>query len=79
MQAAAFTADGLIDAMAAIHSVDLKSVGLDDLASHKPYAPRQLRRWTGQWDKTKTRELPALDELTQIQNLGGGFYPFQRI
>lgn len=59
-------ADGLIDAMAAIHSVDLKSVGLDDLASHKPYAPRQLRRWTGQWDKTKTRELPALDELTQL-------------
>ncbi|WP_298074096.1 phosphotransferase family protein [uncultured Corynebacterium sp.] len=59
-------ADGLIDAMAAIHRVDLKSVGLDDLASHKPYAPRQLRRWTGQWDKTKTRELPALDELTQL-------------
>lgn len=59
-------AEGLIDAMAAIHSVDLESVGLEQLASTKPYAPRQLRRWTGQWDKTKTRELPALDELTKL-------------
>ena len=59
-------AEGLIDAMVAIHSVELKSVGLDELASTKPYAPRQLRRWTGQWEKTKTRELPALDELTKL-------------
>lgn len=55
---------GLIDAMSAIHAVDLESVGLDGLASHDPYAPRQLRRWAGQWAKTKTRELPALDQLT---------------
>ena len=55
---------GLIDAMSAIHAVDLDKVGLSDLASHDPYAPRQLRRWAGQWAKTKTRELPALDQLT---------------
>ena len=59
-------ADGLIGAMAAIHAVDLDRVGLADLASHKPYAPRQLRRWAGQWEKTKTRALPALDELTAL-------------
>lgn len=57
-------ADGLIDAMVAVHAVDLDETGLSDLASHKPYAPRQLRRWAGQWEKTKTRELPALDALT---------------
>jgi aminoglycoside phosphotransferase (APT) family kinase protein len=57
-------ADGLIDAMVAVHAVDLDATGLTDLASHKPYAPRQLRRWAGQWEKTKTRELPALDALT---------------
>lgn len=55
--------EGLIDAMSAIHAVDLDAVELSDLASHDPYAPRQLRRWSGQWEKTKTRELPALDEL----------------
>ncbi len=48
-----------------IHAVDLTATGLDGLASHKPYAPRQLKRWSAQWDKSKTRELPALDRLTE--------------
>lgn len=56
--------DGLIDAMVAVHAVDLEGTGLTTLASHEPYAPRQLRRWAGQWEKTKTRELPSLDALT---------------
>jgi aminoglycoside phosphotransferase (APT) family kinase protein len=51
--------------LAAIHAVDVHGVGLDDLASHKPYAPRQLRRWAAQWELSKTRELPELDDLTR--------------
>lgn len=60
-RAAAF---GLVDAMTAVHRVDLEETGLTSLASYKPYAPRQLRRWAGQWDQTKTREAPALEALT---------------
>jgi aminoglycoside phosphotransferase (APT) family kinase protein len=51
--------------LAKIHAVDLVEVGLDDLASHKPYARRQLKRWAGQWELSKTREIPDLDELTR--------------
>lgn len=51
--------------LAKIHAVDIKEVGLDDLASHKPYAQRQLKRWAGQWEQSKTRELPDLDDLTR--------------
>lgn len=51
--------------LAKIHAVDLAEVGLDDLASHKPYAQRQLKRWAGQWEMSKTRELPELDDLTR--------------
>ncbi len=51
--------------LAKIHAVDLDRTGLTDLASHKPYAQRQLKRWSGQWEKSKTRELPALDDLTR--------------
>ena len=51
--------------LAKIHAVDITAVGLDDLASHKPYAQRQLKRWAGQWEKSKTRELPELDDLTR--------------
>ncbi|MFD6895479.1 phosphotransferase family protein [Rhodococcus sp. NPDC060086] len=51
--------------LAAIHAVDLHAVGLADLASHKPYAQRQLTRWSGQWERSKTREIPGLDDLTR--------------
>jgi aminoglycoside phosphotransferase (APT) family kinase protein len=51
--------------LAKIHTVDIDAVGLSDLASHKPYAHRQLKRWAGQWEQSKTRELPELDDLTR--------------
>jgi aminoglycoside phosphotransferase (APT) family kinase protein len=51
--------------LAKIHAVDINAVSLADLASHKPYAQRQLKRWAGQWELSKTRELPDLDELTR--------------
>lgn len=57
--------DSMVDALATIHAVDLDATGLAGLASHKPYATRQLKRWSGQWESAKTRDLPALDELTR--------------
>jgi aminoglycoside phosphotransferase (APT) family kinase protein len=51
--------------LAKIHAVDLERAGLDDLASHKPYAQRQLKRWAAQWEQSKTRDLPDLDDLTR--------------
>ncbi|MGC4960834.1 phosphotransferase family protein [Gordonia sp. DT101] len=54
----------MTETLAHIHAVDLDAVGLSDLASHKPYAPRQLKRWSAQWEKSKTRDIPDLDTLT---------------
>ncbi|MET8012054.1 phosphotransferase family protein [Streptomyces sp. NPDC005271] len=51
--------------LAKIHTVDLEATGLTGLASHKPYAQRQLKRWSGQWERSRTRELPALEDLTR--------------
>jgi len=51
--------------LAKVHAVDIDTVGLSDLASHKPYAQRQLKRWAGQWEQSKTRDLPELDDLTR--------------
>ncbi|MFD1813246.1 phosphotransferase family protein [Rhodococcus gannanensis] len=58
-------AESLPRTLAKIHAVDIDEVGLSDLASHKPYAARQLKRWAGQWEQSKTRELPELDDLTR--------------
>ncbi len=55
----------LPETLARIHAVDLDAVGLADLASHSPYVQRQLKRWTAQWEGSKTRESPALDRLTE--------------
>jgi len=54
----------LARALAQVHAVDLDRTGLTDLASHKPYAERQLKRWTTQWQHSKTRESADLDTLT---------------
>ncbi|MGI5200332.1 phosphotransferase family protein [Spirillospora sp. CA-108201] len=55
----------LAGTLATVHAVDLGRTGLADLASHRPYAPRQLKRWSLQWQKSRTRELPELDRLTE--------------
>ena len=39
------------------------AVGLDTLGKHEGYIARQLKRWYGQWNAQKTRELPAVDRV----------------
>jgi len=53
----------LIDVMAELHAVDVDAVGLGDLARRDGYIERQLKRWRSQWENSKTRELPAIDEV----------------
>jgi aminoglycoside phosphotransferase (APT) family kinase protein len=55
--------ESIVDTMAAIHAVDLQSAGLDTLGKHEGYIARQLKRWYGQWNQQKTRELPAIDQV----------------
>lgn len=53
----------LIDVMADLHEVDVDEVGLGNLAKRDGYVERQVRRWTTQWEKSKTRELGSIDEV----------------
>ena len=52
----------LVDTLADLHAVDPAAVGLGELGRHDGYAERQLKRWKRQWDDSKTRELPAMEE-----------------
>ncbi len=56
----------LVDTMAAIHAVDPAAVGLDDLGRHENYVSRQLKRWYGQWNVSKTRDIPAVDHVHDV-------------
>lgn len=55
--------ESIVDTMAAIHAVDPAAVGLGDLGRHDGYIARQLKRWYGQWNQQKTRELPTVDRV----------------
>jgi aminoglycoside phosphotransferase (APT) family kinase protein len=51
------------DTLVAIHAVDPDAAGLGDLGRKEDYVARQLRRWQGQWEQSKTRELAAIDRV----------------
>jgi aminoglycoside phosphotransferase (APT) family kinase protein len=51
------------DTLVNIHAVDVEAVGLGDLGKREDYVARQLHRWQGQWEKSKTRELPVVDDV----------------
>ncbi len=53
----------IADTLAAIHGADLERTGLADLGRHEGYVARQLKRWYGQWQQQRTRDLPAVDEV----------------
>jgi aminoglycoside phosphotransferase (APT) family kinase protein len=53
----------VVDTLVEIHAVDPDAAGLGELGRKEDYVARQLRRWQGQWEKSKTRELPAIDAV----------------
>jgi aminoglycoside phosphotransferase (APT) family kinase protein len=53
----------VVDTLAAIHAVDPDQVGLGDLGRKGDYVARQLRRWHDQWEKSKTGELPLVEDV----------------
>jgi len=53
----------LVDVMARIHAVEPDAVGLGDLGRREDYIARQLKRWYGQWEKSKSRDLATVDSV----------------
>src|SRR2546426_1269751 len=54
----------LVDALVELHSADWRAIGLGDFGKPEGYLERQLRRWTGQLEKSRQRPLPDLDAVT---------------
>ncbi len=53
----------LIGTLVDLHRVDIDEVGLGNLAKRSGYVERQIKRWTGQWEQSKQRELPLIDKV----------------
>ena len=54
----------LIDALVEVHAVDWQACGLEDFSSRPDgYLERQLRRFRGLWEHSRTREIAAVDRV----------------
>jgi aminoglycoside phosphotransferase (APT) family kinase protein len=58
--------ESFIDVLSDLHAVDVDAVSLGDLAKKEDYIARQLKRWYGQFQQSKTRELPAIDRVHDV-------------
>ena len=58
--------ESVIEVLAALHRVDPDAVGLGDLGRKEAYLERQLKRWKTQWERSKTRELPPMDQVHRL-------------
>jgi aminoglycoside phosphotransferase (APT) family kinase protein len=56
-------AENAIDGLVRLHGLDIDAAGLGDLGRRDGYVARQLRRWHGQWEASRSREVPLVDEL----------------
>jgi aminoglycoside phosphotransferase (APT) family kinase protein len=56
----------VVETLAVLHQVDPDAVGLGTLGRKEAYLDRQLKRWRTQWEKSKTRELPAMEESYEL-------------
>lgn len=57
------TGSDLVETLARIHEVDVDAVGLGDLGRREGYLERQLKRWSGQLERSRTRDLPVMDSV----------------
>jgi aminoglycoside phosphotransferase (APT) family kinase protein len=55
--------NGLVDVLAALHTVDYEAAGLGEFGRPDGYLTRQLARWSKQWDATRVEGLDAVDAL----------------
>ncbi len=57
--------DALNDAIARLHSVDYKAVGLENFGKPGNYFERQINRWSKQYRASETESIPAMDKLIE--------------
>jgi aminoglycoside phosphotransferase (APT) family kinase protein len=63
LSARARMATDLADVLGELHGLDVDAVGLGDFARREGYIERQIARWSKQWDGSKTRQLPSVDQV----------------
>jgi aminoglycoside phosphotransferase (APT) family kinase protein len=53
----------ILRVLASLHAVDYEAIGLADYGKPGNYFGRQIRRWSQQYEASKTREIASMDRL----------------
>lgn len=56
----------VVEILSRLHAIDPDMVGLGDLGRKEAYLARQMKRWTKQWQASKTHEIPEMEESCRI-------------
>jgi aminoglycoside phosphotransferase (APT) family kinase protein len=62
----------LISTLLRLRSIDADAIGLGDFGHPDGFLARQVRRWWQQWEASKTRELPSIEELRRASTRPSG-------
>lgn len=57
--------EGLVDTLAALHTVDIEKHGLDKLGKPVGFVKRQVEGWARRWERSKTTDLPEMTALAE--------------
>lgn len=57
--------EALVDALADLHDVDYRSIGLETLGKPEGFLRRQIDGWFGRYERAKTREVKLVDDLVK--------------
>jgi aminoglycoside phosphotransferase (APT) family kinase protein len=55
----------LVDALAALHAIDIERAGLMHLGKPQGFVERQVRGWTERWHRAKTHDVPEMEALAK--------------
>jgi aminoglycoside phosphotransferase (APT) family kinase protein len=55
----------LVETLARLHTVNPAEIGLGDFGRPDGFMERQLRRWSQQWERSKTVEMPEVEHLAK--------------
>ncbi len=55
--------EAFVDTLAALHAVDYRAIGLADYGRPEGFMSRQVRRWAGQREASRYRQVAVIEEL----------------
>ena len=57
--------EAVVDTLAALHAVDIYATGLVQIGKPAGFVQRQVRGWSERWQRSKTSEVPEMDQVIQ--------------